>query len=119
MLCRISENTVCCKDFFCLLFLLRRQLRVYLVSVPFVLLCLYIALCVMMIYFDMERWAIDIYNEEPNFLTSVLLFIPSIVYAVVIELMNLLYRYAAEFLTNWGTCAEIKNHGVMCVWLKS
>lgn len=65
-----------------------------------------------MIYFGMETWALSIYNEDPNFLTSVLLFIPSIIYAVVIELMNLLYRYAAEFLTNWGKRAEINDHGV-------
>lgn len=71
-------------------------------SVPFVLLCLYLSFYVMMIYFDMETWAISIYNDSPNILTGVLLFIPSIIYAVVIEIMNLLYRHAAEFLTHWG-----------------
>lgn len=91
----------------------RRQLRIYLVSVPFVLLCLYLSLHVMMIYFDMENWALSIYNEDPNFWTGVLLFIPSIIYAVVIEIMNLLYRYAAEFLTHWGECAEKINHVTM------
>uniref|UniRef100_A0A671M6Z8 Anoctamin n=1 Tax=Sinocyclocheilus anshuiensis TaxID=1608454 RepID=A0A671M6Z8_9TELE len=80
----------------------KRQLRIYLVSVPFVLLCLYLSFYVMMVYFDMENWAISIYNENPNLATGILLFVPSIIYAVVIEIMNLLYRYAAEFLTNWG-----------------
>uniref|UniRef100_A0A8C1I3P6 Anoctamin n=1 Tax=Cyprinus carpio carpio TaxID=630221 RepID=A0A8C1I3P6_CYPCA len=80
----------------------KRQLRIYLVSVPFVLLCLYLSFYVMMVYFDMENWAISVYNENPNFGTGILLFVPSIIYAVVIEIMNLLYRYAAEFLTNWG-----------------
>ncbi|XP_060778034.1 anoctamin-10 isoform X1 [Neoarius graeffei] len=96
----------------------KRQLRIYLVSVPFVLLCLYIALHVMMIYFRMETWALSIYNEDPNFLTSVLLFIPSIIYAVVIELMNLLYRYAAEFLTDWENHrleSSYQNHLVLKV----
>lgn len=102
----------------CLLSLHRRQLRVYLVSVPFVLLCLYISLYVMKIYFNMEIWALSIYNEDPNFLTSVFLFMPSIIYAVVIELMNLLYRYAAEFLTDWGTCPEIRNRGVHAYGLR-
>lgn len=55
-----------------------------------------------MVYFDMEFWAISIYNENPNIATSILLFVPSIIYAVLIEIMNLLYRYAAEFLTGWG-----------------
>lgn len=56
----------------------------------------------MMVYFDMENWAISIYTENPNFASGILMFVPSIIYAVVIEIMNLLYRYAAEFLTNWG-----------------
>ncbi|KAJ4931070.1 hypothetical protein JOQ06_025369 [Pogonophryne albipinna] len=79
----------------------KRQLRVYLVSLPFVLLCLYLSLYVMMIYFLMEGWALSVHDEEPTFWTGVLLFIPSIIYAVVIEIMNLVYRYAAEFLTGW------------------
>lgn len=80
----------------------KRQLRIYLVSLPFVLLCLYLSLYVMMIYFQMEGWAISVHEEEPSFWTGILLFIPSIIYAVVIEIMNLIYRYAAEFLTEWG-----------------
>ncbi|XP_076844677.1 anoctamin-10 isoform X2 [Brachyhypopomus gauderio] len=96
----------------------KRHLRIYLVSVPFVLLCLYISLYVMMIYFDMEFWALSIYHEDPNLWTSVLLFIPSIIYAVVIEFMNLLYRYAAEFLTNWENHrleSTFQNHLVLKV----
>lgn len=80
----------------------KRQLRVYLVSVPFVLLCLYISLYVMMIYFHMEGWALSVHDLNPGFWTGILLFIPSIIYAVVIEIMNLGYRYVAEFLTEWG-----------------
>lgn len=80
----------------------KRHLRVYLVSLPFVLLCLYLSLYIMMIYFQMEGWALSIYDENPTFWTHILLFIPSIIYAVVIEAMNLIYRYAAEFLTEWG-----------------
>ncbi|KAJ8288207.1 hypothetical protein COCON_G00008660 [Conger conger] len=79
----------------------RRQLRMYLVSVPFVLLCLYLSLYVMMIYFDMEVWALGLHQEEPTLWSSLLLYVPSIIYAVVIEVMNRLYRYAAEFLTEW------------------
>ncbi|XP_062848299.1 anoctamin-10 isoform X2 [Trichomycterus rosablanca] len=96
----------------------RRQARIYLVSVPFVLFCLYLSLHIMMIYFGLENWALSIYNEDPNFWTSLLLFIPSIIYAVVIELMNLLYRYAAEFLTNWENHrleSSFQNHLVLKV----
>ncbi|XP_007505303.2 anoctamin-10 isoform X1 [Monodelphis domestica] len=80
----------------------KRQLRIYLVSLPFVCLCLYFSLYVMMIYFDLETWAQDVHHDS-NYpeLTSFLLFLPSIVYAIVIEIMNRLYRFAAEFLTSW------------------
>lgn len=84
----------------------KRLLRIYLVSVPFVLLCLYLSLYVMMVYFRMESWALSLHDEELSFWTGILLFIPSIIYAVVIEIMNLIYRYAAEFLTEWGEKEE-------------
>uniref|UniRef100_A0AAY4CMB6 Anoctamin n=1 Tax=Denticeps clupeoides TaxID=299321 RepID=A0AAY4CMB6_9TELE len=96
----------------------KRQLRIYLVSVPFVLLCLYLSLHVMMIYFSMEVWALSAYEAEPGVLSSVLLFVPSIVYAVVIEAMNLAYRYAAEFLTDWENHrleSSYQNHLVLKV----
>ena len=80
----------------------KRQLRIYLVSLPFVCLCLYFSLFVMMIYFDMEAWALDLHEDSGSEWTSILLYVPSIIYAIVIEIMNRLYRYAAEFLTSWG-----------------
>lgn len=80
---------------------LKRQLRVYLVSVPFVCLSLYFAIYVMMIYFDLEDWAITYDDEHQSTFSSLLRFVPSIIYAVVIEIMNRIYRYAAEFLTNY------------------
>nr|XP_044992799.1 anoctamin-10 [Jaculus jaculus]XP_044992800.1 anoctamin-10 [Jaculus jaculus] len=79
----------------------KRQLRIYLVSLPFVCLCLYFSLYVMMIYFDMEAWALSVHENSGSELTGILLYVPSIVYAIVIEVMNCLYRYAAEFLTSW------------------
>lgn len=80
----------------------KRQLRIYLVSLPFVCLCLYFSLYVMMIYFDMEAWALSLHESSGSEWTSILLYVPSIIYAIVIEIMNRLYRYAAEFLTSWG-----------------
>lgn len=80
----------------------KRQLRVYLVSLPFVCLCLYFSLYIMMIYFDLEAWALGVHENSGSEWTSVLLYVPSIIYAIVIEIMNRLYRYAAEFLTSWG-----------------
>ncbi|KAM3929384.1 anoctamin-10 [Leptodactylus fuscus] len=80
---------------------LKRQLRIYLVSVPFVCLSLYAAIYVMMIYFDLEDWAINYNHEQQSTFSSLLLFVPSIIYAIVIEIMNRIYRYAAEFLTKY------------------
>ncbi|KAM7336789.1 hypothetical protein ACRRTK_002908 [Alexandromys fortis] len=79
----------------------KRQLRIYLVSLPFVCLCLYFSLYIMMIYFDMEDWVLSLHEDNESVWTSLLLYVPSIVYAIVIEVMNRLYRYAAEFLTSW------------------
>uniref|UniRef100_A0A671XLM7 Anoctamin n=1 Tax=Sparus aurata TaxID=8175 RepID=A0A671XLM7_SPAAU len=96
----------------------KRQLRVYLVSLPFVLLCLYLSLYIMMIYFQMEGWVLSFHDEEPTFWTGILMFIPSIIYAVVIEIMNLIYRYAAEFLTEWENHrleSSYQNHLVLKV----
>lgn len=55
-----------------------------------------------MVYFQMEGWALSVHEEQSTFWSGILLFIPSIIYAVVIEIMNFIYRYAAEFLTEWG-----------------
>lgn len=87
---------------------LKRQLRMYLISVPFVCLSLYSALYVMMIYFDMEAWALK-YNQEQQTSSSLALaYVPSMVYAIVIEIMNRIYRYAAELLTSYGKTALSK-----------
>ncbi|XP_021113372.1 anoctamin-10 isoform X3 [Heterocephalus glaber] len=79
----------------------KRQLRIYLVSLPFVCLCLCLSLHIMMIYFDLEDWALRVHEESSTEWTGVLLYVPSVIYAIVIEIMNRLYRYAAEFLTAW------------------
>ncbi|XP_078395971.1 anoctamin-10 [Cetorhinus maximus] len=79
----------------------KRQLHIYLVSVPFVCFSLYMCLIVMMIYFQMEE-QVSAYDEmAQSMFSSVLLFAPSVIYALVIEIMNRIYRYAAEFLTSW------------------
>lgn len=96
----------------------RRQLRIYAVSLPFVLLCLYLSLYVMMVYFQMEGWALGVHDQDPGFWSGVLLFVPSVIYAVVIEVMNLLYRYVAEYLTEWENHrleSSYQNHLVLKV----
>ncbi|XP_044273216.1 anoctamin-10 isoform X3 [Varanus komodoensis] len=96
----------------------KRQLRIYLVSLPFVCLCLYLSLYIMMIYFDLEYWAQSYHEENQSELSSLLLYVPSIIYAVVIEVLNRIYRYAAEFLTSWENHrleSSYQNHLVLKV----
>uniref|UniRef100_A0A8C6Y035 Anoctamin n=1 Tax=Naja naja TaxID=35670 RepID=A0A8C6Y035_NAJNA len=72
----------------------KRQLRIYFVSVPFVCLCLCFSLQIMMIYFELEFQARLYYEENQNELSALILYMPSIIYAVVIEILNRIYRYA-------------------------
>ncbi|XP_015268012.1 PREDICTED: anoctamin-10 [Gekko japonicus] len=96
----------------------KRQLRIYLVSLPFVCLCLYISLYVMMIYFDLENQAYLYHEANQSDLSNLLLYVPSIIYAVVIEVLNRIYQYAAEFLTSWENHrleSSYQNHLVLKV----
>ncbi|XP_028673774.1 LOW QUALITY PROTEIN: anoctamin-10 [Erpetoichthys calabaricus] len=79
----------------------KRHLRIYLISVPFVIFSLYISLCVMMVYFVMEQWVLEYHSFHQSYWSSLLLFVPSIIYAIVIEIMNRIYRLVAEVLTGW------------------
>ncbi|XP_059829207.1 anoctamin-10 isoform X2 [Hypanus sabinus] len=96
----------------------KRQLRIYLISMPFVCVSLYFCLLVMMVYFQMEDFVIAYDKEAQSFFSSILLFCPSIIYAVVIEIMNRIYKYAAEWLTSWENHrleSSYQNHLVLKV----
>ncbi|XP_067888676.1 anoctamin-10 [Heterodontus francisci] len=98
----------------------KRQLRIYLVSVPFVCLSLYVCLLVMMVYFHMEEQALAYDKEAETVFSSVLLYLPSVIYALVIEIMNRIYRQAAEYLTSWENHrleSSYQNHLVLKVLL--
>ncbi|XP_062912691.1 anoctamin-10 [Mobula hypostoma] len=96
----------------------KRQLRIYLISMPFVCVSLYFCLLVMMVYFQMEDFVIAYDKEAQSFFSSILLYCPSIIYAVVIEIMNRIYKYAAEWLTSWENHrleSSYQNHLVLKV----
>ncbi|KAM8967077.1 LOW QUALITY PROTEIN: anoctamin-10 [Pelodytes ibericus] len=97
---------------------LKRQLRIYLVSVPFVCASLYFSIYVMKIYFDLENMALQYDQEEQSTFSSLLLYVPSIIYAVVIEIMNRIYKYIAVYLTHWENHrleSSYQNHLVLKV----
>ena len=76
----------------------------YLISVPFVICCLYVSFKVMCIYFEIENWTMDLYNQDPSSLSSVVSYCPSIIYALLVMVMNHLYRHYATKLNDYGKC---------------
>lgn len=69
----------------------------YCVSLPVVIICMFGAFLVMLLSF----WVEDRLKEMPN--TPLwLLYVPSVVYAGLIYIMNMAYRRFATFLTEWG-----------------
>lgn len=69
----------------------------YCVSLPIVILCMIAAFFVMLSSFWIEKWSKTF--EEPY---TCLVPIPSIVYSVLVQVMNMYYRKLATFLTEWG-----------------
>lgn len=69
----------------------------YCVSLPLVVLCMIGAFFVMLIYFWVEDHVKQI-PDVPNWFINV----PGVVYAILVYVMNLVYRKFATFLTEWG-----------------
>uniref|UniRef100_T1HEM8 Anoctamin n=1 Tax=Rhodnius prolixus TaxID=13249 RepID=T1HEM8_RHOPR len=74
----------------------KTHLKMYCVSLPVVVVCMFGAFLVMLFAF----WVEDHLRQIPNIPLWVI-YIPSIVYAVLIYIMNLFYRRFATFLTEW------------------
>lgn len=69
----------------------------YGVSIPIVLVCMVGAFIVMLMSF----WAED-YIKQSDPETQKYLMFPSVIYSVVVFIMNTFYRRLATFLTEWG-----------------
>ena len=80
----------------------KRVAKYYLVSLPLLLICLWIAFIVMLIYFWLQAKAEKYYAEKSNFGAMIVLYLPSTVYAIVISIMNTIYRKLAKALNDWG-----------------
>ncbi|KAJ8961004.1 hypothetical protein NQ318_020308 [Aromia moschata] len=85
--------------------------KMYVVSIPVVLVCMVVAFFVMLVSF----WAEDyIKQSEDESLQQYIIF-PSIIYSVVVFIMNLYYRKLANFLTEWEnhrTQSQYERHRV-------
>lgn len=79
----------------------KRIMKFYFVSIPVLLLCLLVAVAVMLCYFKIQA-AVDEYHfTENTYFSSILLHVPSSVYATIICIMNIGYRKLAKILNDW------------------
>ena len=71
-------------------------------SYPIVFFCLKIATVIMLLNFKFLDAVEARYNDVGGIFASIMLSLPSIVYAIVIAVLNNLYHQLATFLTEWG-----------------
>lgn len=82
----------------------KRNLKVYCVSYPIVVLCMILATVTMLLNFKFLHAMEARYSNAKGIVASVMLSLPSVVYAVAIAVLNNLYHQLATFLT------ESENH---------
>ncbi|CAG9854829.1 unnamed protein product [Phyllotreta striolata] len=84
-------------------------LKMYAVSIPIVLVCLLAAFFIMLLSF----WLEDYCKKSDEYISYVML--PSIIYSIVVLIMNAYYRTLATFLTEWEnhrTQSQFERHRV-------
>ena len=79
----------------------KRLMKKYLVSYPLIALSIVLAFLLMMTYYYFQHLCDKTYPESSIFHTIMKL-LPSIIYSCVVIPINLLYKYAAVKLTDWG-----------------
>lgn len=79
----------------------RRKVKYYCVSVPIVLTCMFLAFLVMLKYFWMQGHAYAFRKANPGVFGMMVGVMPSVVYAVEINIMNAGYRRLAHYLNEW------------------
>lgn len=82
----------------------KRNLKVYCVSYPIVVLCMILATMTMLLNFKFLHSMEARYSNAKGIVASVMLSLPSVAYAVAIAVLNNLYHQLATFLT------ESENH---------
>jgi anoctamin-10 len=82
----------------------RRLLKLYLVSVPIMLAALSVAFFMMLFYFWLDAIAADFTENSslPSVVTTLIMLLPTVIYAVVIAILYSIYRLLAISLNNWG-----------------
>lgn len=82
----------------------KRKVKTFGVSYPIVFLCMWVATVVVLLYFRFLDAIETRYANAGGIVATVMLLLPSIIYAVAIAVMNNLYLRLATFLTQWGEC---------------
>lgn len=80
----------------------KRLVKYYGVSVPFIVFSLVLAFVTMVAYFRSEDAVTKYHEVNQTTFSGLLMFVPAIVYALIILVMNNLYQRAAVSLNNWG-----------------
>ena len=87
----------------------KRKVKTYGVSYPIVLLCMKTATVIVLLYFRFLDAIETRYANASGIVATIMLLLPSIIYAVVIAVMNNLYLKLATFLTEWGEYGNKKS----------
>jgi len=81
---------------------LRRLAKFYGVSVPVMLVAMVIAWFVMLLYFYLEDYVKPMLKGDTSLHGTFLSLLPTIVYAVIVLILNAIYQPLAVALNNWG-----------------
>ncbi|XP_067853542.1 anoctamin-10 [Heptranchias perlo] len=78
----------------------KRKVKIWLVSVP--VLCLFLAFSLygMFVFFRAEAW-VKAFHSENDGCWACVLYLPSVLHALYVTAMNVLYKMVAEVLTEW------------------
>jgi len=80
----------------------RRLVKFYTVSVPVMLIALVVAWYVMLLYFYLEDYIKPMLVGDNTMYGTALSLLPTIVYALIVLVLNAVYQPLAIVLNNWG-----------------
>ena len=96
-----------------------RLMKFYGVSVPVMLVAMVIAWLVMLLYFYLEEYVKPMLKGDASLYGKFLTQLPTIVYAVIVLVLNAIYQPLAVALNNWGNYLWQEGYvipGVICFY---
>ena len=83
------------------------MLKKYLVSYPTIIASILFAFILMLVYYHFQYIFDAKYNSDSYF-DMAMRMLPSIVYSFIVIPLNMLYKYLATVLTEWGNWMKLK-----------